>query len=88
MRNFNFRPVKIRRLSETIETSIKDSILAGDLEVGSKLPTEKEISRQFGVSIVTLREALRGLEAYGVIEKKRGKDGGIFVAQNQRDYAR
>ena len=88
MHKFSFQPLKIRRLSETIEESIKDLITAGELEVGSKLPTEKEISRQFGVSVVTVREALRGLEAYGIIEKKRGKDGGIFVTDHQRDFAR
>lgn len=84
MGEISFQPLKIRRLSETIEESIKDLILTGELKVGSKLPTEKEISKQFGVSIVTVREALRGLEAFGVIQKKRGKNGGIFVTQTER----
>ncbi|MFC1901425.1 FadR/GntR family transcriptional regulator [Chloroflexota bacterium] len=81
MSEVKFQPLKVRRLSEIIEESIKDLILDGQLKPGSKLPTEKEISRQFSVSIVTVREALRGLEAYGIIQKKRGKDGGIFVTE-------
>jgi GntR family transcriptional repressor for pyruvate dehydrogenase complex len=88
MNAFNFQPLRVRRLSEIVEDSIKDLILAGELEVGSKLPPEREISRQFGVSIVTVREALRGLEAFGIIEKRRGKDGGVFITQKQRDFAR
>ena len=81
----SFQPLKIRRLSEMIENSIKDLIISGELKAGSKLPSEKEIRRQFDVSVVTVREALRDLEAYGVIQKKRGKDGGIFVTKNERD---
>ena len=84
MGKISFEPLRIRRLSEIIEDSIKDLILTGELKVGSKLPTEKEISKQFGVSIVTVREALRGLEAFGIIQKKRGKNGGIFVTQTER----
>jgi GntR family transcriptional regulator, transcriptional repressor for pyruvate dehydrogenase complex len=87
MRIVNFQPIKIQRLSEVIENSIKDLIVTGQLPVGSKLPTEVEISRQFNVSIVTVREALRGLEAFGIIKKKRGKDGGIFVSQPESNIA-
>ncbi len=81
MQKIAFQPLKFRRLSEMIENSMKELILTGELKAGSRLPTEKEISRQFGVSIVTVREALRGLETFGVIEKRRGRDGGVFVTQ-------
>lgn len=84
MTTINFEPLKIRRLSEIIEESIKDLILTGQLKTGDKLPTEKQISKQFGVSIVSVREALRGLEAFGVIEKRRGKEGGVFVTEPKR----
>jgi GntR family transcriptional regulator, transcriptional repressor for pyruvate dehydrogenase complex len=79
MDNISFQPIKIRRLSEMIESSIKDFIITGALKPGHKLPNEKEIATQFGVSSVTVREALRGLEAFGIIHKKRGRGGGIFV---------
>jgi GntR family transcriptional repressor for pyruvate dehydrogenase complex len=80
-----FVTLKTKRLSETIEESIKDLILSGKITVGSKLPTEPEMSRQFGVSMVTIREALRGLEILGIIQKKRGKGGGIFVTQTGKE---
>jgi GntR family transcriptional regulator, transcriptional repressor for pyruvate dehydrogenase complex len=76
------QPVKIKKLSSMIEDSIKDLVLTGQLKQGDKLPTEMELSGKFGVSLVTIREALRGLEASGVIEKKRGRDGGVFISSN------
>ncbi len=81
----HFKPLKVRRLSELVENYIRDLILKDEIKPGQRLPTEKEISEQFGVSVVTVREALRGLEAFGLIEKRRGKDGGIFKTQSQSD---
>jgi len=82
-----FKPLPIRRLSELIEESIRELIARGELEPGSRLPSEKDIGKQFGVSVVTVREALRGLEAFGIIQKKRGRDGGVFVADSSRHWA-
>jgi len=70
-----FHPITYRRLSEIIEDSVKDSILNGKLQVGDKLPAEREISKQFNVSMVTVREALRVMETEGIINKKRGATG-------------
>jgi GntR family transcriptional repressor for pyruvate dehydrogenase complex len=80
--NIEIHPIKIKKLSSMVEDSIKALIINGQLKTGDKLPTEKELSAKFGVSLITVREALRGLEALGVIEKKRGKDGGIFINSN------
>lgn len=74
-------PLQVRRLSEIVETHIRDLILKGEIKAGQRLPTEKELCQQFGVSAVTAREALKGLEALGFIEKKKGKNGGIFVSE-------
>jgi len=74
-----FQKLKTERLPEIIENAIIDFILKEGFNLGDRLPNEKDMARQFGVSISTMREALRGLEIYGVIEKKRGKSGGIFV---------
>ena len=76
-----FKPVQVSRISEYVEQKIRDAILDGRLKVGDRLPTEKEMAEQFGVSVVTLREALRALESYGFIEKRRGQGGGVYVAK-------
>ena len=82
MDSLELHPVKIKKLSSMVEDSIKNLLVTGQLKPGDKLPTEKELSAKFGVSLITTREALRGLEALGVIEKKRGKHGGIFINSN------
>lgn len=78
---YSFKVIPRSRLAETVENHIRKLILQGDIKPGHKLPTEEEIGRQFGVSIVTVREAVRGLEVLGLIEKRKGKNGGIFVTE-------
>jgi GntR family transcriptional repressor for pyruvate dehydrogenase complex len=85
MNKFKFEPLLLRRTSEYIEEKIKKSILDGVLRSGDRLPTEKELAIQFGVSLVTLREALRGLENIGLINKKKGQKGGVFVSEVKSD---
>ena len=82
---YKFEPLLLRRTSELIEEKIRKSILYGALASGDRLPTEKELAIQFGVSVVTLREALRGLETLGLIEKRKGQKGGIFVSKINSD---
>jgi GntR family transcriptional regulator, transcriptional repressor for pyruvate dehydrogenase complex len=67
------------RISDQVRQILKDAILDGKLKPGEKIPTEEEITRQFGVSKVTVREALRGLESEGLIEIRRGASGGSFA---------
>lgn len=76
-----FEPVQTNRISDHIQKKIKDAILEGRLKSGDRLPTEKTMAEQFRVSVVTLREALRALESFGLIEKRKGKGGGNFVSQ-------
>lgn len=81
MKKIEFESLKIRRATDIIENRISGMIINGSVKPGEKLPTEKELSEQFDVSIVTVREALRGLEVAGMIEKKRGKGGGIYITE-------
>ena len=74
-------PKKPEKISDQIIAQIRDTILAGDLKPGDKLGSEKELIGQFGVSKATLREALRVLEAMGLIEIRKGLSGGVFIAE-------
>lgn len=60
---------------------IKEQIESGRLQIGDRLPTEKEFSEQFSVSRITSKRALVELEQEGLITRSRGK--GSFVAENQ-----
>ncbi|PIE72893.1 MAG: hypothetical protein CSA20_05330 [Deltaproteobacteria bacterium] len=69
------------RKSDQIKEMIKQEILDGRYRAGDKLPPEAEIAEQLHVSKVSAREALRGLETEGLIEKRRGIFGGSFVSE-------
>ncbi|MDV5977623.1 GntR family transcriptional regulator [Streptococcus canis] len=60
---------------------IKEQIESGRLQIGDRLPTEKELSEQFSVSRITSKRALVELEQEGLITRSRGK--GSFVAEKQ-----
>jgi DNA-binding FadR family transcriptional regulator len=66
-------------LSAQIAGSIRDAIIAGDLIVDARLPSEAELAEQFKVSRPTVREALKRLAAQALIRTQRGATGGAFV---------
>ena len=74
-----FSPVNVGRVSSLIVDQIRLLIRDGKLSAGDRLPSERELGERFGVSRVTVREALRGLEANGLITIKVGARGGAFV---------
>jgi GntR family transcriptional repressor for pyruvate dehydrogenase complex len=74
-----FVPVAVTRASSAIADQIRSAIVNGRLEQGEKLPPERELAAQFGVSRVTVRDALRALEATGLVEIRVGARGGAFV---------
>jgi len=74
-----FAPVSVARASSSIADQIREAIVTGRIEQGARLPPERELAEQFGVSRVTVRDALRALEAMGLIEVRVGARGGAFV---------
>src|SRR3954470_8085558 len=74
-----FSPVSVGRISEVIVEQMRILIREGKLVPGDRLPSERELCERFGVSRVTVREALRVLEANGLVEIRVGARGGAFV---------
>jgi DNA-binding FadR family transcriptional regulator len=66
-------------LSVQIASAIRDAIVAGDLIVDERLPSEAELCAQFDVGRTTVREALKRLAAQSLIRTQRGATGGAFV---------
>ncbi|HUG86320.1 MAG TPA: FCD domain-containing protein [Euzebya sp.] len=62
-----FDPVSRVPLSVLVSRQLRDRIVSGDLAVGWQLPSEKALTEQLGVSRSTVREALRILQAQGLL---------------------
>lgn len=74
-----FKAVQSSRVSQVIVEQIRHLLREDRLQPGDRLPSERELCVQFGVSRVTIREALRILEANGLVEIRVGARGGAFV---------
>src|SRR5882762_8280145 len=74
-----FKVVSSSRISQSIVEQVKVLIRQGRLTPGDRLPSERDLCDRFGVSRVTVREALRMLEAGGLVEIRVGAKGGAFV---------
>lgn len=72
---------KTEKVSDRIIEQIRDAVLSGRLKPGDRLASEKELIAQFEVSKATMREALRVLEAMGLVQIRKGTQGGVFVAE-------
>lgn len=62
-----------------IVDNITNAIINGELNPGDKIPTEAELSESMGAGRNSVREAIKVLEAYGVVHIKRAE--GTFVSQ-------
>ncbi|MCX8118758.1 MAG: FadR family transcriptional regulator [Desulfobacterota bacterium] len=68
-----FNAIKRTKISEDIVNQIKRLISEGKLKPGDKLPPERELVKQLGVSRPSLREALNALVAMGLLEVRQAK---------------
>lgn len=66
-------------LADVVRSELKRLILGGEFEVGSKLPNEDRLCERFGVSRVTIREAVRGLIEDGLVIRRHGS--GTYVTR-------
>lgn len=76
-------------IAEMVANVLRNEILDGKLREGDVLPAQDELLRRFGVSKPSMREALRMLEAEGLVTVRRGNQGGATVhAPTERNAAR
>ena len=69
-----------KKTYEIIVEQIEESFLNGQLKMGEKLPSERELASRFEVSRTSVREALQALEISGFIEIRQG--GGSFIKKS------
>ena len=77
--SFLKEPVGGQSVVNKIVDNITNAIINGELNPGDKIPTEAELSESMGAGRNSVREAIKVLEAYGVVHIKRAE--GTFVSQ-------
>lgn len=71
---------------ELVTIKIFDLLITGKIKSGDKLPSAENISKEYGVSIISTREALQSLQAIGLVRILHGKgiyatEGGTFIEE-------
>jgi GntR family transcriptional regulator len=74
-----------RAVRDTVEQRVKELIAGGQLGEDGRLPTERDLAEQFGVSRTTVRQVLDRLEHEGSVYRRRGRTGGTFVSRPRVD---
>ena len=68
-----------KKLYQQVARAVAEQIRAGVHTLGRRLPSERELAEQFGVSRPTVREAMIALEIQGLVESRQGS--GIYVTE-------
>jgi GntR family transcriptional repressor for pyruvate dehydrogenase complex len=74
-------PIVVPKTSDVLARELRKQILGGALLPGASLPAEREIVLQTGLSRGSVREALRILEAEGLVSTRPGRQGGSVARQ-------
>lgn len=69
--------LQVPRISDAIASTLERRILEGSLRPGDRLPSERELAAELGVSRPSLREAIQKLASKGMLQSRQG--GGTFV---------
>jgi len=79
------KAAKARRAFEVVYDKIRRELADGVLKAGDKLPAERELAESLGFSRAAVREALRTLEATGLVQLQKGVKGGAFIQNANRN---
>ena len=80
-----FQSIEPRRLYRQIADQIRTLIKSGEFPAGARLPPERDLAKQLGVSRPSVREALIALEVEGLVEVRIGS--GIYVQPGNEEAA-
>ena len=79
-------PDRLSRPQQVAE-AIKSWVMENGWKPGERLPSESEMISRFGMAKGTIREAIRILEAQGLVKSRTGPGGGVFVHQVSEERA-
>jgi DNA-binding FadR family transcriptional regulator len=72
-----FSPIRLERVADKVASQLKKAISQGIFKVGDRLPSERELAEQMGVSRPSVREAIQQLALLGILDTVHG--GGSIV---------
>jgi GntR family transcriptional repressor for pyruvate dehydrogenase complex len=78
-----FSPIKTRKLSDEVYKQIVSLISSGELKPGDKIPSERELAADMGISRQSIREALNRAEVMRLIEVRQGEGSFILSSVNE-----
>jgi GntR family transcriptional repressor for pyruvate dehydrogenase complex len=78
-----FAPVKTSKISDEVYKQIVSLISNGQLKPGDKIPSERELSAELGISRQSIREALNRAEVMGLIDVRQGEGSFILSSLNE-----
>lgn len=81
MADLKLAPIYVPKTSDVLADQLRRQILGGALTPGSSLPAERDLVTQTGLSRGSVREALRILEAEGLVSTRPGRQGGSVARQ-------
>jgi DNA-binding FadR family transcriptional regulator len=81
-------PIAYKSSYRLAAEQIRRALELGTYLPGDRLPPSREFAYQLGISVATLREAVRGLIDEGLLEMRRGPKGGLVVLPQPRDVKR
>ncbi len=81
----SFERIETKKIYQRINEQIQQMILSGKLKIGDKLPPERQLAEQLGVSRNSIRESLRSLEILGLVESRQG-EGNFIVDEIEESF--
>jgi GntR family transcriptional repressor for pyruvate dehydrogenase complex len=78
--------IRSARISDAAVEQITSLIESGHIKIGDRLPSERELIKRLGVSRTSVREALRMLEAQGILEVQPGRGAFVISDGRQTDF--
>lgn len=79
-------PVRVEKSFEILASKLRERILSGAIPAGENLPNERELGDLTGLSRGSIREALRVLEAQGLVSTRPGRNGGRVALQPTHEF--
>ena len=79
--------IEKKAISESVAEQLRLAILRGEVAVGERLPPERQLAPRFGTNRNTLREAIRSLEAQGLVTVRQGDGVRVADFRNQGELS-